>query len=85
MKGTAIVTSEGQISLPIEFKKQLKPGDKYTIVVTEKSLILEKIIKEKAHLDHFLKELENIEPDADKPSLEEISTVVKEVRQKLWT
>lgn len=84
MKTTAIITPEYQINLPSELQKQLKPGDEYNIVVTENSLILEKIVKPKIDVEGFLDELENLEPDLSQPSLEEISAVVQEVRRELW-
>jgi cellulose biosynthesis protein BcsQ len=52
--------------------------------VTENSIVLEKI-PQSIDLDEFLQKIEQIEPDPNQPTLEEISDIVKEVRQEIWT
>ncbi len=81
---TIKVTNERQLSLPLEIQSQLQPGDEYRVIVTENSIVLEKI-PQSIDLDEFLQKIEQIEPDPNQPTLEEISDIVKEVRQEIWT
>lgn len=46
--------------------------------------IIQKLVAEPPAIDQFLDELENIDPDPDKPSLQELSELVKATRQELW-
>ncbi|TAF08686.1 MAG: hypothetical protein EAZ77_06645 [Nostocales cyanobacterium] len=80
----AKVTSEGKLEIPPEILQQLQPNSEYEISVTERSIILEKKSNSTVDLDKFLEELDQLEPDAEQPTLEEISEIVKEVRQELW-
>ncbi|MBE9058310.1 hypothetical protein [Sphaerospermopsis sp. LEGE 08334] len=80
----AKVTSEGKLEIPPEILQQLQPESEYEITVTERSIILEKKYNSTVDLDKFLEELDQLEPDPEQPSLEEISEIVKEVRQELW-
>jgi len=54
--------------------------DEYKIVITKNAIVLEKVTKPEVDIDGFLEEIEELEPDPNQPSLEEISEVVKEVR-----
>lgn len=80
----AKVTSEGKLEIPPEILQQLQPNSEYEITVTERSIILEKKSNSTVDLDKFLEELDQLEPDPEQPTLEEISEIVKEVRQELW-
>jgi bifunctional DNA-binding transcriptional regulator/antitoxin component of YhaV-PrlF toxin-antitoxin module len=80
----AKVTSEGKLEIPPEILQQLQPESEYEITVTERSIILEKKSNSTVDLDKFLEELDQLEPDPEQPNLEEISEIVKEVRQELW-
>ncbi|MBD2144781.1 hypothetical protein [Sphaerospermopsis sp. FACHB-1194] len=80
----AKVTSEGKLEIPPEILQQLQPNSEYEISVTERSIILEKKSNSTVDLDKFLEELDQLEPDPEQPTLEEISEIVKEVRQELW-
>ncbi|MBD2132774.1 MAG: hypothetical protein ACKO9I_22520 [Sphaerospermopsis kisseleviana] len=80
----AKVTSEGKLEIPPEILQQLQPESEYEITVTERSIILEKKSNSTVDLDKFLEELDQLEPDPEQPTLEEISEIVKEVRQELW-
>lgn len=80
----AKVTSEGKLEIPPEILQQLQPESEYEITVTERSIILEKKSNSTVDLDKFLEELDQLEPDPEQPTLEEISKIVKEVRQELW-
>ncbi|MEA5565050.1 AbrB/MazE/SpoVT family DNA-binding domain-containing protein [Anabaena sp. UHCC 0399] len=75
------VTDEKQITLPPEIQSQLQPGDEYRIIIQGNSIVLEKITQSNVNLDDFLKELETLESDPNQPTMEEISQIVKEVRQ----
>ncbi len=59
---TIKVTNERQLSLPLEIQSQLQPGDEYRVIVTENSIVLEKI-PQSIDLDEFLQKIEQIEPD----------------------
>ncbi|MEH1912615.1 MAG: hypothetical protein V7L05_33420 [Nostoc sp.] len=79
------VTDEKQINLPAEIESQLIPGDEYRIILKENCIVLEKITQQNIDLDDFLQSLEQLEPDPNQPTLEEISEIVKDVRQELWS
>ncbi|OIP70628.1 MAG: hypothetical protein AUK43_08650 [Oscillatoriales cyanobacterium CG2_30_40_61] len=80
----ARVTSEGKLEIPPEILQQLQPLTEYEISVTDREIILKKKSNITVDLDCFLQELDQLEPDPDQPTLEEISAIVKEVRQELW-
>ena len=48
------VTDERQLNLPPEIQSQLQSGDEYNAIVTENSIILEKVSKPTVDLDEFL-------------------------------
>jgi hypothetical protein len=75
------ISPEGKLELPPEIQARLKPGDKYMISVTEDSITLKKVHKDKVDLEQFFQRLEATEPDPHQPSLSEISQMVKEARQ----
>jgi bifunctional DNA-binding transcriptional regulator/antitoxin component of YhaV-PrlF toxin-antitoxin module len=75
------VTPEGQIELPSEIQAQLHPGDEYNISVTEDSIVLKKIQKP-LDLNEWFQRIEELGPDPNQPTLQEISDIVKEVRRE---
>ncbi|QFS45531.1 hypothetical protein [Nostoc sphaeroides] len=79
------ITDEKQINLPVEIESQLIPGDEYRVILKENCIVLEKITQQNLDLDDFLQSLEQLEPDPNQPTLEEISEIVKDVRQQLWS
>ncbi|MBN4001592.1 hypothetical protein [Nostoc sp. LPT] len=79
------VTDEKQINLPAEIESQLIPGDEYRVILKQNCIVLEKITQQNVDLDDFLQSLEQLEPDPNQPTLEEISEIVKDVRQELWS
>lgn len=83
IKSIAKVTSEGKLEIPPEILQQLQPLTEYEILVTENEIKLTKT-KKKLSLDELFQRIDKTEPDPDEPSLEEISEIVKEVRQELW-
>lgn len=80
----AKVTSEGKLEIPTEILQQLQPLTEYEISITDQEIILRKQSNVTVDLDLFLQELDQLEPDPEQPTLEEISAIVKEVRQELW-
>lgn len=83
IKSIAKVTSEGKLEIPPEILQQLQPLTEYEILVTENEIKLTKT-KKKLSLDELFQRIDETDPDPDEPSLEEISEIVKEVRQELW-
>ncbi|MCC5629835.1 hypothetical protein LC613_18020 [Nostoc sphaeroides CHAB 2801] len=79
------ITDEKQINLPPEIQYQLQPGDQYRVTIKGNCIVLEKITQQNVDLDDFLQSLEQLEPDPNQPTLEEISEIVKDVRQQLWS
>jgi bifunctional DNA-binding transcriptional regulator/antitoxin component of YhaV-PrlF toxin-antitoxin module len=84
IKSIAKVTSEGKLEIPPEILQQLQPLTEYEILVTDQEIILKKQSNVTVDLDLFLQELDQLELDPEQPTLEEISEIVKEVRQELW-
>ncbi|MBW4685271.1 MAG: hypothetical protein KME40_09270 [Komarekiella atlantica HA4396-MV6] len=81
----AKVTAEGKLEIPSEVLVKLQPLTEYEVSVTEDEIVLKKITKPNVDLDEFLQGLENLEPDPNQPTLEEISEIVKDVRRELWS
>jgi antitoxin component of MazEF toxin-antitoxin module len=79
----AKVTSEGKLEIPPEILQQLQPNSEYEISVTENEIKMIKT-KKKLTLDELFQIVDNSEPDPEQPTLEEISEIVKEVREELW-
>jgi bifunctional DNA-binding transcriptional regulator/antitoxin component of YhaV-PrlF toxin-antitoxin module len=75
------VTPEGQIELPSEIQAQLRPGDEYIVSVAQDSIVLKKIQKHISWAD-LSRRIEELGPDPNQPSLQEISEMVKEVRRE---
>ncbi|MDY6803626.1 MAG: hypothetical protein SXA11_07440 [Cyanobacteriota bacterium] len=83
MEANAVVevTPEGKLDLPPEIQHRIKPGDRYQISMTDNSIVLEKILQP-MDVDECFQHIEELGPDPDRPSLEEISDLVKEVRRE---
>ncbi len=79
----AKVTSEGKLEIPPEILQQLQPNSEYEISVTENEIKMIKT-KKKLTLDELFQIVDESEPDPEQPTLEEISEIVKEVREELW-
>ncbi len=75
------VTPEGQIELPSEIQAQLRPGDEYIVSVAQDSIVLKKIQKHITWAD-LSQRIEELGPDPNQPSLQEISEMLKEVRRE---
>lgn len=78
------VTIDKKLEIAQEILEQLKPLTEYEISITETSIIFEKKSNSTIDLDNFLQELDQLKPDPEQPTLQEISEIVKEVRQELW-
>ncbi|MBG1271595.1 hypothetical protein [Nostoc sp. WHI] len=80
----AKVTADGKLEIPPEILEKLQPYTEYEVSVTE-----DEIVFKKTKIDLTLKALRQrvtqAGSDPNQPNLEEISQIVKEVRQELWT
>lgn len=74
------VTSDRQIELPPDFQAQLQPGDEYLVWTTEDSITFKKVRKPKGFAELMAK-VEAAGPDPAAVSLDELSAIVREVRQ----
>lgn len=79
------VNNQRQLNLPLEIQSQLQPGDEYKVIVTENSIVLKKITNQDVDLDEFLQSLDELAPDPNQPTLQEISDIVKDVRREIWS
>jgi hypothetical protein len=75
------VMPKGELELPDEIKAQLRPGDEYQVSLIEDSIVLKKIHKE-LDIKEWFHQIEELGPDPNQPTLEEISKMVKKVRQE---
>jgi hypothetical protein len=76
------VTPDRQLEIPPEIQAQLNPGDEYVIWATDDAIVYKKIQKAPTY-SALLKKIEALGPDPEEMSLEEISALVKEVRQEM--
>ncbi|NEP78224.1 MAG: hypothetical protein F6K17_14495 [Okeania sp. SIO3C4] len=73
------VTPDRQLKIPTEIQSQLTPGDRYTITMTEDSLVFQKI-KKGFDWDEWERQVEAANPDPNQLTTEEICEIVQEVR-----
>lgn len=73
------VTGDRQLEFPPEIQEQLNPGDEYLISVTDEAITFQKIQKP-LRFDQLQQKIAALGPDPNEMSLEEISTLVKDVR-----
>ena len=78
---TVAVNSEGKLEIPAEIESQLKPGDKYTLTVTEDSMVFEKM-KPGFDWEEWERRVEAANPDPNELTTEEICEIVREVRRE---
>jgi hypothetical protein len=76
------VTGDRQLELPPEVQEQLIPGDEYLLSMSDDTITLQKIQKS-YRFDQLQQKIEALEPDPNEMSLEEISAMVKDVRQQI--
>lgn len=75
------VIPEGELELSDEIKAQLHPGDKYQVSLIKDSIVLKEIQKD-LDIKEWFRRIEELSPDRNQPTLEEISKIVKEVRRE---
>ena len=75
------VTPEGQLELPEEIQAQLRPGDEYVVSATQDLIVLKKAQKT-LDLNEWFRRIEELSPDPNQPTLQEITQMVKEVRRE---
>jgi hypothetical protein len=80
----ARVTAKGKLELPPEIEAHLKPYAEYEISITEEEIALKKV-RRRLTWEELKRRQDELGPDPDEPTLEEISNIVKEVRQELWS
>ncbi|MEG4321670.1 MULTISPECIES: hypothetical protein [unclassified Microcoleus] len=78
---TVAVNSEGKLEIPAEIESQLKPGDKYTLTVTEDSMVFQKV-KTGFDWEEWRRRIDSLPPDPNPMTIEEICEVVREVRRE---
>ena len=76
---TQLVNSLAQVILA------LKPEEQELLSQTVQSLKTNSVQAPQRDLGHFFQALNELSPDDNQPTLEEISAEVKTVRQALWT
>ncbi|OCR02650.1 hypothetical protein BCD67_15790 [Oscillatoriales cyanobacterium USR001] len=81
-KVVAKISAKRQLELPTEIMEQLQPFAEYEVSVTENEILLKKI-RQPLTWDELKRRQDQLGPDPDEPTLEEISEIVKEVRQEL--
>jgi hypothetical protein len=76
------VTPDRQLELPPEIQAQLTPGDEYLIWQTENTILFQKV-QQPSDFDALRAKVEALGPDPDQLSMDEITAIVKEVRQEM--
>ena len=73
------ITPDRQLKIPTEIQRQLTPGDRYTVTMTENRLLFEKV-KKGFDWDEWERRVETANPDPNQLTTEEICEIVREVR-----
>jgi bifunctional DNA-binding transcriptional regulator/antitoxin component of YhaV-PrlF toxin-antitoxin module len=76
------ISAKGQLELPTEIMEQLQPFAEYEVSVTKNEILLKKICQPLTW-EELKRRQDELGPDPDELSLEEISEIVKEVRQEI--
>ncbi|MCY7384695.1 MAG: hypothetical protein LH628_19355 [Microcoleus sp. CAN_BIN18] len=78
---TVAVSPDGKLEIPAEIEAQLNPGDKYTVTVTEDSIVFDKL---KAGFDweELRRRRDSLPPEPNPMTIEEICEIVREVRRE---
>ena len=74
------VTTDRAIELPPEIQANLQPGDEYLVWQTEDTILFKKVQKSFSIASIHAK-VKALGDDPDEPTLEELSQLVREVRQ----
>jgi hypothetical protein len=75
------VTADRQLELPPEIQATLHPGDEYLIWQTTDTIVFKKVQKPETLADIRAK-VNALGSDPEAPTLEELSQIVREVRQQ---
>ncbi|UXE64324.1 MAG: hypothetical protein KA717_18690 [Woronichinia naegeliana WA131] len=78
------ISQNGILELPLALQEQLHEGDKYKVSMTDTSIVLEKV-SQPLTVEEWFQRVEELGPDPDQLSLEEICEIVKEVRRERRT
>jgi bifunctional DNA-binding transcriptional regulator/antitoxin component of YhaV-PrlF toxin-antitoxin module len=76
------ISAKRQLELPTEIMEQLQPFAEYEVFVTENEILLKKV-RQPLTWDELKRRQDELGPDPDELTLEEISEIVKEVRQEI--
>ncbi|MBC7514941.1 MAG: hypothetical protein H7237_00660 [Alkalinema sp. FL-bin-369] len=74
------VTADRQFLVPSEVQSLLQPGEEYELKLTQEGMIFKKV-QPFGNFDRLMEKVDAIGTDADRSSLDEISEMVKSVRQ----
>ncbi len=77
----AKVTAEGKLEIPPEVLIKLQPLTEYEVLVTEDEIVFKKISKQLTWAE-LSEKIATLGVDDDEPTLQEISEMVKEMRQE---
>jgi len=77
---TVAVSPDGKLEIPAEIESQLKSGDKYTVTVTENSIVFQKVAG--FDWEKLRRRRESLPPDPNPMTMEEICELVREVRRE---
>lgn len=78
---TVKVTAQGTLEIPPEVLAKLQPLTEYEVSVTEDEILFKKIRKPLTW-DELSQRIKELGSDPNQPSLEEISEMVKKMRQE---
>ncbi len=76
------ISAKRQLELPTEIMEQLEPFAEYEVSMSENEILLKKV-HQPLTMQELKRRHEELSPDPDELSLEEISEIVKEVRREL--
>jgi len=76
------VTAEGQLKILPEVLSSLQPGDEYYLWQEEDMIVLKKIQKPNG-LSNLWQKLDELGTDPEQLTTEEITTIVKQVRNRI--
>ena len=80
-KITVAVSPDGKLEIPAEIESQLKSGDKYTVTVTEDSMVFQKVTTG-FDWEEWRRRIDSLPPDPNPMTIEEICELVREVRRE---
>ncbi|ABA22759.1 conserved hypothetical protein [Trichormus variabilis ATCC 29413] len=77
----AKVTAEGKLEIPPEVLAKLQPLTEYEVLVTEDEIVFKKMSNQLTWTE-LSEKIATLGVDADEPTLQEISEMVKEMRRE---